>query len=58
MVALYEQQKVSHVGSLSSLEDQLCTYAGGNKSPDRLDALVWAISELMTGSGNVFWRVN
>lgn len=58
VVALYEQQKVSHVGSLSSLEDQLCTYAGGNKSPDRLDALVWAISELMTGSGNVFWRVN
>jgi predicted phage terminase large subunit-like protein len=58
VVALYEQQKVSHVGSLSSLEDQLCTYAGGNNSPDRLDALVWGISELMTGSGNVFWRVN
>jgi len=58
VVALYEQGKVSHVGSLSSLEDQLCTYAGGNKSPDRLDALVWALTELMSNTGKVYWRVN
>ena len=56
--ALYEQQKVSHVGLFTSLEDQLCTYTGGGKSPDRLDALVWAITELSTSSGNVYWRVN
>ena len=58
VAALYEQQKVSHVGLFTSLEDQLCTYTGGGKSPDRLDALVWAITELSTSSGNVYWRVN
>ena len=58
VAALYEQQKVSHVGLFTSLEDQLCTYTGGSKSPDRLDALVWAITELSTSSGNVYWRVN
>tara|TARA_Y100001937_G_scaffold98435_1_gene134285 strand:- start:859 stop:2115 length:1257 start_codon:yes stop_codon:yes gene_type:complete len=58
IVALYEQGKVSHVGSLASLEDQLCTYAGGSNSPDRLDALVWALTELMTSSGNIYWRVS
>lgn len=58
IVALYEQGRVSHVGSLASLEDQLCTYAGGSNSPDRLDALVWALTELMTSSGNIYWRVS
>ncbi len=58
IAALYEQGKVSHVGSFTSLEDQLCTYAGGGNSPDRLDALVWALTELSTGSGKVYWRVN
>jgi len=58
IVALYEQGKVSHVGSLASLEDQLCTYAGGSNSPDRLDALVWALTELMNSSGNIYWRVS
>ena len=58
VAALYEQEKVSHVGLFTSLEDQLCTYTGGGKSPDRLDALVWAITELSTSSGNVYWRVN
>lgn len=51
VAALYEQGKVKHVGSFSALEDQLCTWvpgeAGGNESPDRLDALVWALTDLM-----------
>jgi phage terminase large subunit-like protein len=42
--------KVSHVGYFSKLEDQLCgfTISGylGDRSPDRADALVWALSEL------------
>lgn len=55
IAALYEQQRVSHVGSLPSLEDQMCamTPSGyvGEGSPDRADALVWALTELMlTGS--------
>lgn len=55
VAALYEQGKVSHVGALPELEDQLCLMApegfGGEGSPDRADALVWAISELMLGEG-------
>jgi hypothetical protein len=40
---------VHHVGVLQQLEDQLCQWVpgSGGASPDRLDALVWAISELM-----------
>jgi phage terminase large subunit-like protein len=44
--ALYEQGKVHHVGALFGLEDQLCTWRIGDRSPDRLDALVWALTEL------------
>lgn len=44
---LYEQGKVHHVGSYSDLEDQMCNWIPGEKSPDRLDALVWALTELM-----------
>ena len=49
--ALYEQGKVHHVGMFEALEDQLCTWEPetGQVSPDRLDALVWAITELMLG---------
>jgi phage terminase large subunit-like protein len=47
---LYEQGKVKHIGAFPQLEDQLCAmrpdgYAGAG-SPDRLDALVWAMTEL------------
>lgn len=45
--ALYEQGRIHHVGSFPDLEDQLCEWVPGDKSPDRLDALVWAITELM-----------
>jgi phage terminase large subunit-like protein len=53
VAALYEQRKVHHVGSLSMLEDQLCGFTSdfdrsrAGYSPDRLDALVWALSDLM-----------
>jgi len=48
VAALYEQGRVSHVGSLSRLEDQCASWdpAGDHRSPDRLDALVWALTEL------------
>lgn len=54
VAALYEQNRISHVGeNLEGLEDQLCQMATdgylGEGSPDRLDALVWAIAELMLG---------
>ncbi|AXF52961.1 MAG: large subunit terminase [Caudoviricetes sp.] len=46
--ALYEQGKVSHSGALYLLENQLMEYipATSKKSPDRLDAMVWALTEL------------
>lgn len=51
VAALYEQGRVSHVGALPELEDEMCSYVGlGNgaeASPDRLDALVWALTDLL-----------
>lgn len=51
VAALYEQGRVSHLRGLGTLEDQLCamTTRGweGKGSPDRLDALVWALTDLM-----------
>jgi phage terminase large subunit-like protein len=48
--ALYEQGKVRHVGLLSKLEDELCALSTigytGQGSPNRADALVWALAEL------------
>lgn len=49
VAALYEQGKVHHVGSFPELEDQMCTWVPGEDSPDRMDALVWALTELMLG---------
>jgi len=49
IAALYEQGRVKHVGNLSPLEDQMCRFTADNKmsaSPDRVDALVWALTEL------------
>lgn len=53
VAALYEQGKVVHVASLPDLEDQMCSYTGapGESSPDRLDALVWALTDLMVAGG-------
>jgi len=50
--ALYEQGRVHHVGYFSELEDQMCEWEPGisAKSPDRVDALVWALTELAEGS--------
>lgn len=50
IAALYEQGKVHHVGAFPELEDQMCSWVPGDKSPDRMDALVWALSELMLGA--------
>ena len=54
--ALYEQGLVSHVGPFPDLEDQMAnmTAAGyvGEGSPDRADALVWALTELMVDGSN------
>jgi len=53
VAALYEQGKVHHVGSFPQLEDQMCTWVPGEDSPDRMDALVWALTELMLTGSNL-----
>lgn len=51
VAALYEQGRVFHVGGLHQLEDEMCQMSRsgfeGKGSPDRVDALVWALHELM-----------
>ena len=48
---LYDQGRVRHVGAFPALEDELVDFGPGGlssgRSPDRLDALVWALSDLM-----------
>ena len=49
VAALYEQGKVHHVGTFAKLEDQLTQWNPlvDSYSPDRLDALVWLLTELL-----------
>ncbi|MBX9664813.1 MAG: terminase family protein [Novosphingobium sp.] len=55
VAALYETGRVRHAGMFARLEDELCgllpggTYQGPGRSPDRADACVWALTELMLG---------
>ncbi|SEN35092.1 Large terminase phage packaging protein [Gemmobacter aquatilis] len=60
VAALYEQGRVSHVRGLARLEDQMCrmTTRGfeGKGSPDRVDALVWALTALMIEPGQAAQR--
>ena len=60
IAALYEQRRVHHIGVFPELEAQMCTYTGDRPkpSPDRLDALVWGITELSKSKGNVNWRIS
>ncbi len=50
---LYDQGKIRHAGTFPELEDEMADFGPGGlssgRSPDRLDALVWAISDLMLG---------
>jgi phage terminase large subunit-like protein len=53
VAALYAQGRVRHVGTYPALEDELADFGpdglSAGRSPDRLDALVWAITALMLG---------
>lgn len=67
IASLYEQGLVHHVGQFPQLEEQLCTWNPlSNDSPDRMDALVWAVTSLSgapvlakpilsSGGGNIKW---
>lgn len=47
---LYERDLIHHVGTFPETEDQQCNWVPGEKSPDRLDANVWAFTELMVSA--------
>jgi phage terminase large subunit-like protein len=59
VAALYEQNRIHHVGTFPELEDEMCLFLpgesnvkqlrSGGKSPDRADAAVWVLTELMDG---------
>ncbi len=55
VAALYAQGRVGHAAHFPELVDEMCDFGPsgltGNRSPDRVDALVWAIAELMNGLG-------
>ena len=53
VAALYEQGRVIHCGAFPALEEELMSLGGDDlgHSPDRADALVWAVSELLLGQG-------
>ncbi|MCP1337293.1 terminase family protein [Hyphomicrobiales bacterium FT118] len=63
VAALYEQGRVHHVGCFEALEDQMCAFTLdalhglGTRSPDRVDALVWALTELMLSAPQAEPRV-
>ena len=51
---LYEQGRVKHAGTFPALEDEMCDFGldglSSGRSPDRLDALVWAVTALTFGA--------
>jgi len=55
VAALYAQGRVMHAAGLTALEDEMCAFGvdgmSGGHSPDRLDAAVWALTELMLRGG-------
>jgi phage terminase large subunit-like protein len=52
VVSLYEQSRVFHVGDLAGLETEMLSWIPGKgDSPNRVDALVWGVSELMNSTG-------
>ncbi len=56
VAALYEQGKVKHAGCFPALEDEMCDFGldglSSGRSPDRLDALVWAVTALSFGASD------
>jgi len=57
VAALYAQGRVKHAGRFAELEDEMCDFGpdglSGGRSPDRVDALVWAVGELVPRGGAV-----
>jgi phage terminase large subunit-like protein len=59
VVALYAQRRVWHAAAFPELEDQMCAFGAADfkESPDRVDALVWAVTDLLMGGAQPRMRV-
>lgn len=55
IAAIYEQGRAHHVGAFAALEDEMCLWTPGDASPNRMDALVWAGTELMLGGSGAWF---
>jgi phage terminase large subunit-like protein len=55
VAAQYEQGHIHHVGNFPALEDEMCLWLPGDPSPNRMDALVWALTDLMLGPQPIDW---
>lgn len=53
IAAISEQGRDHHVGTFAALEDELCLWMPGDASPNRLDAKVWALTELLEGASRL-----
>lgn len=49
VAALYEKNVAHNAGKFEKLEEEQCSYVPGNASPNRMDAMVWAVTELVAG---------
>ena len=50
---MYEKGKVHHIGVFETLEEQMISWVPGDPSPDRLDAMVWALTSIMPLQGHI-----
>jgi phage terminase large subunit-like protein len=59
IAALYAQGRVKHAAAFAALEDEMCTFGadGVRASPDRVDALVWALTDLLLGGAGPRMRM-
>lgn len=57
IASVYEHGRAHHVGSFPQLEDEMCLWTPGDDSPNRMDAMVWAGTELELAQGQREWKM-
>jgi phage terminase large subunit-like protein len=57
VAAVYEHGRGHHVGAFPQLEDEMCLWTPGDPSPNRMDAAVWAATELQLAQGQREWKI-
>lgn len=55
IASVYEHKRAHHVGGFPALEDEMCLWTPGDESPNRMDAMVWAFTELELAQGQREW---